>query len=188
MKKKDKDHQDLKKQMDVKNEMLNKLRTEVAELSLLINNDKFKSIKLMENDLKKMKADYQVLKKEHLSKCEEKMQLETELQQFKTILEKLTQEYNRVQNNEGGQAYLQKENQQYKAQIEELERKLSFKSKEVSIKEQSCEEMMLQCRKLNEEIDYFKQLSKTSKEHAEKALEDIEFYRSLLKKNNITLR
>lgn len=48
MKKKDKDHQDLKKQMDVKNEMLNKLRTEVAELSLLINNDKFKSIKLME--------------------------------------------------------------------------------------------------------------------------------------------
>ena len=30
--------------------------------------------------------------------------------------------------------------------------------------------MISQCQKMNEEIDYFKQLSKSSKDHAEKAL------------------
>lgn len=34
--------------MDVKNEMLEKLRVEVAELSLVLNNDKFKSLRQVE--------------------------------------------------------------------------------------------------------------------------------------------
>lgn len=55
LKKRDKDNNDLKKQIEVKNEMLNKLRTENAELSLIVNNDKFKSVKQLESDLKKCK-------------------------------------------------------------------------------------------------------------------------------------
>lgn len=38
----------MKKMLDVKNEMLDKLRMEVAELSLVLNNDKYKSIRTIE--------------------------------------------------------------------------------------------------------------------------------------------
>lgn len=48
MKKKDKELYDFKKQVEIKNEMLDKLRQEVAELSIIINNDKFKSIRTIE--------------------------------------------------------------------------------------------------------------------------------------------
>ena len=55
MKKKDKENMELKRSIEVKNEMLDKLRTEVAELSLMINNDKFKSVRTVEAELRKAK-------------------------------------------------------------------------------------------------------------------------------------
>ena len=48
MKKKEKENVDMKKTLDVKNEMLDKIRTEYAELSLLLNNDKYKNIRNVE--------------------------------------------------------------------------------------------------------------------------------------------
>ncbi len=48
MKKKDKDNAELRKQIDIKNEMLERLRKELAELSLIMNNDKFKSLRTVE--------------------------------------------------------------------------------------------------------------------------------------------
>jgi len=47
------------------------------------------------------------------------------------------------------------------------------------------EEMKNECKKMNEEVEYFKNLAKTSKLHSEKALNDIDFYKNLLKKHNI---
>lgn len=38
--------------MEVKNKALEKLRNEVTELSLALNNDRYKSIRTIENELK----------------------------------------------------------------------------------------------------------------------------------------
>lgn len=43
----------MKKMVETKNEMLEKLRKEITELSLILNNEKFKSIRMIECDYKK---------------------------------------------------------------------------------------------------------------------------------------
>jgi len=47
--------------IEVKNDTLEKLRNELQDLGLLINNDKFKSLRVIEGDLAKCKKDYKNL-------------------------------------------------------------------------------------------------------------------------------
>ena len=54
-KKKEKENDELLKQIEVKNKALEKLRNEVTELSMVINSDKFKSIRSLESELRKYK-------------------------------------------------------------------------------------------------------------------------------------
>lgn len=55
----------MKKMLEVKNEMLDKLRVEVAELSLVLNNDKYKSIRTIEvNILQTNKHKFKIINRE----------------------------------------------------------------------------------------------------------------------------
>lgn len=51
MKQKDKEILEQKKLIEVKNETLEKLRNELQDLGLLINNDKFKSLRVIEGEI-----------------------------------------------------------------------------------------------------------------------------------------
>ena len=61
VKSKDKEILDQKRLIEVKNDTLEKLRNEIQDLGLLINNDKFKSFRVIEGDLAKCKKDYKNL-------------------------------------------------------------------------------------------------------------------------------
>ena len=61
VKSKDKEILDQKRLIEVKNDTLEKLRNEIQDLGLLINNDKFKSLSVIEGDLAKCKKDYKNL-------------------------------------------------------------------------------------------------------------------------------
>ncbi|EAR82551.3 hypothetical protein TTHERM_01108530 (macronuclear) [Tetrahymena thermophila SB210] len=187
-KKHQKDNVDMKKLIDVKNEMLDKLRMEVAELSLVLNNDKYKSIRTIEGELKKSKQQNAELKKEYERVFEEKNEIKEELSQFKVILSKITEEYDKINNkNSEGDINIKKENEKLKEKLQEQEKQQKFLKEQMHYKEASVQEIKTENQKLLEEIEYYKHVSIKSKEYAQKAIQDIDFYRNILKQHNINL-
>ncbi|KAL4453533.1 hypothetical protein ABPG73_020495 [Tetrahymena malaccensis] len=187
-KKHQKDNIDMKKMLEVKNEMLDKLRMEVAELSLVLNNDKYKSIRTIEGELKKQKQLNAELKKDYEKVFEEKNEIKEELSQFKVILSKITEEYDKINNkNSEGDTNIKKENEKLKEKLLEQEKQQKFLKEQMHYKEASVQEIKIENQKLLEEIEYYKHVSIKSKEYAQKAIQDIDFYRNILKQHNINL-
>ena len=93
IKKLEKENSELKKSCEVKNETLEKLRKEIADLSKILNTDKFKSIKTIENDLFKALSLNKSLQGELILKEKENSIMQEDLNNLKLILEKLTNDY-----------------------------------------------------------------------------------------------
>ena len=87
----DKELRDLRKCLDVKSEALEKSRKEFNELSLVLNNVKFKSLKALEKEASQLRARNYVL--------EDQSRLSV---QFKTALEDLSVEYETYRNDREG--------------------------------------------------------------------------------------
>ena len=187
IKKMDKENFELKKNCDVKNETLEKLRREIADLSKILNTDKFKSIKSIENDLFKALNLNKSLQEELISKQKENAVMHEDLNNLRLIIDKLSNDFG---NAEQEKKELENEklikNQQ--KTIEELTTNLKYKEEQLKVKEEGLKDIMIQNENLNEEVEYFKGMAKTSKNHAEKALNDVDFYRNKLMelKNNKT--
>ena len=112
----------------------------------------------------------------------EKSRLENELNEFRTHLDKLTEDIELKCKEESELVELRKEKEEYQEKIKELEKELKTKEEEISIKEQSLQEMQVENGKLMNDVEYFKNIAQTSKSFAEKAIADVEVYRKMLEK------
>lgn len=176
----EKDNVELKKISENKSEVMEKLRKELAELSKVLNTDKFKSIKSMENDLVKALSINKALREELLAKTKENQELKEDLQGLKEIIEKIRENGENFQGNDEGDNKQQEIVENQRKTIEELEILLKNKDEQIKIKEETIKEMQIQNTGLVEETEYYKTMAKNSKSHAEKALEDMNFYRKKL--------
>jgi len=110
----------------------------------------------------------------------EKARLEEELQDFKTHLDKLTEDVELKFQEENEAAELKKEKIIIEEKIKKLEESVQIKQEELLIKEKTIQEMITENNKLSNDIDYFKNVAMTSKTFAEKAIADVEVYRKML--------
>lgn len=85
--------------------MLDKLREESANMALIINEAKFKSIRsldvyntinILKNEHKKVTEQLKALQKQNEQKTYENGQLTKELNQFRVVLEKLTDQFEKI--------------------------------------------------------------------------------------------
>ncbi|CAK82132.1 unnamed protein product (macronuclear) [Paramecium tetraurelia] len=176
IKKYEKETGEVVKLLEVKNEMLNKLRNENAEMAIIINQDKFKSVRQLDLELKKERDDkvkYQAMASQ---KTEENQRLVEELKQFREVLSKLTDEFERYRNTHNQSNISQ-------SKIEPVD--TSFYQEEIKIKVSTINELKLQNDQLQEEVDYFRNLSLQQKKITEKQEEDLDFYREILIKHKI---
>lgn len=113
---------------------------------------------------------------------DEKVRLENELNEFRTHLDKLTEDIELKCKEESELVELRKEKEEYEEKVKGLEKELKSKQEELSIKEQSLQEMQTENGKLMNDVEYFKNIAQTSKSFAEKAIADVEVYRKMLEK------
>ncbi|KAM3133990.1 hypothetical protein pb186bvf_013956 [Paramecium bursaria] len=139
IKKQEKDLQELQKQFDVKNEMLNRLRHENAEMAILINQEKFKSLRQMDNELKQEKESKVKLNQQLQAKSDENQNLQVQLKQFRDVLEKLTQEFERYRNE-------QQLNEESQSKFDQ-----SFYDEEIKIRDATIQELKQQSEQLYQE-------------------------------------
>ncbi|CAK67408.1 unnamed protein product (macronuclear) [Paramecium tetraurelia] len=176
IKKYEKDSSELVKLLEVKNEMLNKLRNENAEMAIIINQDKFKSVRQLDQELKKERDDKVKFQALATQKTEENQHLVEELKQFREVLSKLTYEFEKYRS-----TYNQSNVSQSKIEAVDT----TFYQEELKIKASTINELKLQNQQLQEEVDYFRSLSLQQKKIAEKQEEDLDFYREILIKHKI---
>ena len=177
-----KENSELKKNCEVKSEALEKLRKEISELSKVLNTDKFKSIKNIENDLHKALSLNKSLQNEVILKNKENSIMQEDLENLKHIIEKLSKNYENSEerNLHESQMEMEKTLKNKDKILEELKQNLKFKEEQLNMKDESLKEMSIQNESLSDEVEYFKNIAKTSKNHADKALNDLEFYRTKL--------
>ncbi|CAD8058472.1 unnamed protein product [Paramecium sonneborni] len=176
IKKYEKDTGELVKLLEVKNEMLNKLRNENAEMAIIINQDKFKSVRQLDQELKKERDEKQKFQALISQKTEENQHLVEELKQFREVLSKLTDEFERYRS-------MHNQSNISQSKIEAVD--TSFYQEELKIKASTINELKLQNEQLQEEVDYFRNLSLQQKKITEKQEEDLDFYREILIKHKI---
>ncbi|CAD8052513.1 unnamed protein product [Paramecium primaurelia] len=138
------------KLLEVKNEMLNKLRNENAEMENIINQDKFKSVRQLDQELKKEKDDKLKYQELLTQKIEENQNLVEELKQFRQVLSKLRDEFERFRNTHNQSNITQ-------SKIEVVD--TLFYQEKLKIKVSTINELKLQNQQLQEEVDYFRSLS-----------------------------
>jgi len=181
-KKIEKENTELKKNCEVKSESLEKLRKEIADLSKILNTDRFKSIKMIETDLHKALAINKALQEEIIGKEKENSVMQEDLKHLKRILEKITKEIDgsEEQKNKDSQKEIEKIAKIQEKNIEELKEMLKFKEEQLKLKEEGFKEIVIQSENLNDEVEYFKNMAKNSKGHADKAIKDLDYYRNKL--------
>lgn len=110
----------------------------------------------------------------------EKFRLEEELKNFKANLTKLREEYEKESKDDTKLYAIMKEAKRNEARVKDLEADLRQKDKELSILKGGKEDFLQEKEKLEEDVEYFKQMAKNAKAHAEKAIADVDTYRNML--------
>ena len=114
----------------------------------------------------------------------EKIRLEEELKVFKSNLIKLREEYEQENKKDKQIFNVISTNKKFEAKINEMHADLAQKDQEkIHIKEK-LENLGLENERLEEEVEYFKNMARTAKIHAEKAIADVDTYRDMLRKIN----
>jgi len=180
LKKSEKEKMELKKNLQTKTDLVDKLKKDVSEMSGVINQDQFKTVRTIEGELRKMAGHNSALITELEKTRAEKTRLEEELQDFKENLDKLAAEVESKFQEESEIEELKKEKSKFESKLKDLESSLKSKQEELSIKEKTLQEMMSENNKLNIDVDYFKNVAMTSKSFAEKAIADVEVYKQML--------
>ena len=152
----------------------------------LINTEKFKTVKQMEIEIRTALAHNKSLIVEVTQRNAEKTQLEAELKEFTSTLERFTKEYEKRSQEDIQVAKFIDENKILSMKINELERTMKFKEEEFSTKQKTVDELLKENENLNNDIEYFKELAKTSKLHTDKAISDIEIYKNMLLRNGLS--
>ena len=184
-KKVEKEKVDLKRTIESKNDLIEKLKQDNSDMGNLINTEKFKTIKQMETELNTTLAHNKNLIIEVTQRNAEKIQLEAELKQFTLMLEKLTQDYEKKSQEDILSVNVLGENKILCIKINELERTMEFKEEELSTKHKTIEELLKENENLNDDIEYFKEMARTSKIHADRAISDIEVYKNMLLRSGL---
>lgn len=179
IKKLEKENIEVKKSSDVKSETLEKLRKEVSDLSKILNTDRFKSIKSMEGDLFKALSLNKSLQQELIQKDKENIVMQKDFEHLKEILEKINMDVNFSSGNQiETQKLIEKKIAEQEKIIEEMRKDLELKQEHLKLKDESIKEVSIQNDSLHDEVEYFKNMAKSSKNHADKAINDLEFYRN----------
>lgn len=113
----------------------------------------------------------------------EKNHLEEEMKDFKTHLDVLTEEIEKKLHEEKKTEKIQEQNKRLEESVKELEHKLQLKQEELDTRQKTVDEMLRENDKLNDDVNYFKNLAKTAKAHAEKAVADVDVYKRMLGSN-----
>lgn len=116
----------------------------------------------------------------------EKNRLENELKDFQSILDKLTEEIEQKMKEDSEVIELKKEKEIFEEKIKNLNLELLAKKEELLTKIKTLQELMTENEKLNNDVEYFKNVALTSKNFAEKAIADVEVYRKMLEKAKIS--
>jgi predicted transglutaminase-like cysteine proteinase len=102
------------------------------------------------------------------------------MNEFKTQLDALGDEIERRLAEEQKATKVLESNKILEEQIKEMDHRMKLKDEELELKKKSLEEMMRENENLNKDVEYFKDVAKTCKSHAEKAIADCEMYRNML--------
>jgi len=95
-------------------------------------------------------------------------------------LEKFTEDYEKRSQDDVKVTKALEDNQVLHGKINELERTIKFKAEELSIRQKTVDYLLKENESINNDVDYFKNMAKTTKIHADKAIADIEVYRQML--------
>jgi len=160
--------------------MIDKLKQKNADMDNVINTEKFKTMKQVEGELRTALTHNKSLIAEVTQRNTEKVQLESELKHFTVTLEKFTEDYEKRSQDDVKVTKALEDNQVLHGKINELERTIKFKAEELSIRQKTVDDLLKENESINNDVDYFKNMAKTTKIHADKAIADIEVYRQML--------
>lgn len=110
----------------------------------------------------------------------EKTRVEEEMNEFKTQLDALGDEIEKRLTEEQKAAKILENNKILEEQVKEMDHKIKLKDEELDIKKKTLDELSRENENLAKDIDYFKDVAKTCKAHAEKAIADVEVYRGMV--------
>jgi hypothetical protein len=171
---------ELKKTLETKTDALERLKAENHDMTIILNTDQFKTVRTVESELRKVLGHNKELIHEVQVAKMDKARMEEEMKEFKAQLDILTEEIERKLQEEKKVEKMGEDNRRLDNRIRELEHKISLKDEELRTRQQTIDEMLRENEKMNEDIDYFKNLAKTSKMHAERAVADVDAYKKML--------
>ena len=129
-----------------------------------------------------MKESNKEMAEELIMEKREKMRLEDELKVFKSNLIKLRVEYEQENKNDKQIFNVISTNKKFEAKINEMQVHLAQKDQEKTHMKEQLESVGLEKERLEEEVEYFKNMARMAKVHAEKAIADVDTYRDMLRK------
>lgn len=176
IKKLEKENFELKRTNEVKTENLEKLRKEIFEISKMFNSDKYKTVRNLECEMKRVMIENKTLKENVNSSHASKQELELEIENFKSILEKMTQEMERLRNKDFDcKEAIEREKNRYADQLDGLENINLVKTNKI---EELTNYYCQLVKSLKDENDYCKGRLQSEMKHAEKTREDLLFYKT----------
>lgn len=134
----------------------------------------------LKSELRKTKENNKEQTEELIMFRNEKYRLEEELKNFKLNLVKLREEYEKESKDDTKLYAIMKAAKMNEARVKDLETELLQKNQELSILKEGKEGFIQEKEKLEEDVEYFKQMARNSKAHAEKAIADVDTYRNML--------
>lgn len=175
IKKLEKENLELKRTNEVKTENLEKLRKEIFEMSKMFNSDKYKTVRNLESEMKKVIIENKTLKENISISSATNQELELEIENFKCILEKMTQEMEKLRDKDFDlKDAIEKEKNKYASQLDGLESINMVKTNKI---EELTNYYTQLVKSLKDENDYCKGRLQSEMKHAEKAKEDLLFYK-----------